>query len=37
MTGVLTRPAAVVLAGEMIGAILVSGIAKSQVRSVTPR
>jgi len=35
MTGVLTRPAALLLAGDMIGAILVSGIAKGELISVT--
>ncbi|HTP19363.1 MAG TPA: DoxX family protein [Solirubrobacteraceae bacterium] len=35
MTGVLTRPAAVVLAGDMIGAIVVSGIANGELVSVT--
>jgi putative oxidoreductase len=35
ITGVMTRPAAVVLAGDMIGAILVSGIAKSELISLT--
>jgi putative oxidoreductase len=35
ITGVLTRPAALVLAGDMIGAILVSGIAKSELISLT--
>ena len=35
MTGVLTRPAALVLAGDMIGAILVSGLAKGELISLT--
>jgi putative oxidoreductase len=35
MTGVLTRPAALVLAGDMIGAIIVSGIAKGEPISLT--
>jgi putative oxidoreductase len=35
MTGVLTRPAALVLAGDMIGAIVVSGIAKGEMISLT--
>jgi len=35
MTGVLTRPAALVLAGDMIGAIVVSGIAKGELVSLT--
>jgi putative oxidoreductase len=35
ITGVLTRPAALVLAGDMIGAIVVSGIAKSELVSLT--
>jgi putative oxidoreductase len=33
IAGVLTRPAALVLAGDMIGAIIVSGIAKGEVIS----
>ncbi|HET6868306.1 MAG TPA: DoxX family protein [Solirubrobacteraceae bacterium] len=33
--GVLTRPAALVLAGDMIGAIIVSGIAKGEIISLT--
>jgi putative oxidoreductase len=33
--GVLTRPAALVLAGDMIGAIVVSGIAKGEIVSLT--
>jgi putative oxidoreductase len=33
--GVLTRPAALVLAGDMIGAIVVSGIAKGELLSLT--
>jgi putative oxidoreductase len=33
--GVLTRPAALVLAGDMIGAIVVSGIAKGELISLT--
>lgn len=35
MGGVLTRPAALVLAGDMIGAIIVSGIAKGEPISLT--
>jgi putative oxidoreductase len=35
MAGVLTRPAALVLAGDMIGAIVVSGIAKGEIISLT--
>jgi len=35
MTGVLTRPAALVLAGDMIGASLVSGLAKGELISLT--
>jgi putative oxidoreductase len=35
MTGVLTRRAALVLAGDMIGAIVVSGLAKGEVISLT--
>lgn len=35
MIGVLTRPAALVLAGDMIGAIVVSGIAKGELVSLT--
>lgn len=35
MAGVLTRPAALVLAGDMIGAIVVSGIAKGELVSLT--
>jgi putative oxidoreductase len=35
MAGVLTRPAALVLAGDMIGAIVVSGIAKGELISLT--
>jgi len=35
MTGVLTRPVAFVLAGDMIGAIVVSGIAKGELVSLT--
>ena len=35
MTGVLTRPAALVLAGDMIGAIVVSGLAKGELISLT--
>ena len=33
IAGVLTRPAALVLAGDMIGAIIVSGIARGDGRS----
>jgi uncharacterized membrane protein YphA (DoxX/SURF4 family) len=33
--GVLTRPAALVLAGDMIGAIVVSGIAKREIVGLT--
>jgi putative oxidoreductase len=35
IAGVLTRPAALVLAGDMVGAIVVSGIAKGEVISLT--
>jgi uncharacterized membrane protein YphA (DoxX/SURF4 family) len=35
MTGFLTRPAALVLAADMIGAIVVSGIAKGELVSLT--
>jgi putative oxidoreductase len=35
LTGILTRPAALVLAGDMIGAIVVSGIAKRELISLT--
>ena len=35
MTGVLTRPAALVLAGDMIGAIVISGIANGELISLT--
>jgi putative oxidoreductase len=35
IAGVLTRPAALVLAGNMIGAIVVSGIAKGELISLT--
>jgi putative oxidoreductase len=35
ITGVLVRPAALVLAGDMVGAIIVSGIAKGEVISLT--
>jgi putative oxidoreductase len=35
VTGVLTRAAALVLAGDMIGAIVVSGIAKGELISLT--
>jgi len=35
ITGMLTRPAALVLAGDMIGAIVVSGIAKGELISLT--
>ena len=35
IAGVLTRPAALVLAGNMVGAIIVSGIAKSELISLT--
>lgn len=35
IVGVLTRPAALVLAGDMIGAIVVSGIAKGEIISLT--
>ena len=35
MTGILTRLAALVLAADMIGAILVSGIAKGELISLT--
>jgi putative oxidoreductase len=33
--GILTRPAALVLAGDMVGAIVVSGIAKGEMVSLT--
>jgi putative oxidoreductase len=33
--GILTRPAALVLAGDMIGAIVVSGIAREEMISLT--
>ena len=35
IAGVLTRPAAMVLAGNMVGAIIVSGIAKGEPISLT--
>lgn len=35
LAGVLTRPVALVLAGNMIGAIVVSGIAKGELVSLT--
>jgi putative oxidoreductase len=35
MAGVLTRPAALVLAGDMLGAIIVSGIARGEIISLT--
>jgi putative oxidoreductase len=35
IAGVLTRPAALVLAGNMIGAIIVSGLAKGELVSLT--
>jgi putative oxidoreductase len=35
IAGVLTRPAALALAGDMVGAIVVSGIAKGEVISLT--
>ena len=35
IAGVLTRPAALVLAGDMVGAIVVSGIAKGELISLT--
>ena len=35
IAGVLTRPAALVLAGNMVGAIIVSGIAKGELISLT--
>jgi putative oxidoreductase len=35
IAGVLTRPAALVLAGDMIGAIFVSGIARGELISLT--
>ena len=35
LIGVLTRPAALALAGDMIGAIVVSGIAKGELISLT--
>jgi putative oxidoreductase len=35
VAGILTRPAALVLAGDMIGAIVVSGLAKGELISLT--
>ena len=35
ITGILTRPAAFVLAGDMIGAIVISGIANGELISLT--
>ena len=35
IAGVLTRPAALALAGDMVGAIVVSGIAKGELISLT--
>jgi putative oxidoreductase len=35
IAGVLTRPAALVLAGNMVGAIIVSGVAKGELISLT--
>lgn len=35
VAGVLTRPAALVLAGDMVGAIVVSGIARGELVSLT--
>jgi putative oxidoreductase len=35
VAGALTRPAALVLAGDMVGAIVVSGLAKGEVLSLT--
>jgi uncharacterized membrane protein YphA (DoxX/SURF4 family) len=35
ITGVLTRPAAFILAGDMVGAVVVSGIAKAELVSLT--
>jgi putative oxidoreductase len=35
IAGVLTRPAALVLAGDMVGAIVVSGIARGEMVSLT--
>jgi putative oxidoreductase len=35
IAGILTRPAALVLAGDMVGAIIVSGIAKGELISLT--
>ena len=35
IAGVLTRPAALVLAGDMVGAIIVSGVAKGELISLT--
>src|SRR5437016_13976769 len=35
IAGILTRPAALVLAGDMIGAILVSGLARGEIISLT--
>src|SRR5436190_12154783 len=35
MLGILTRPVALVLAGDMVGAILVSGLARGEIISLT--
>jgi putative oxidoreductase len=35
IAGVLTRPAALMLAGDMVGAIVVSGVAKGELISLT--
>jgi putative oxidoreductase len=35
VAGILTRPAALVLAGDMVGAIVVSGIARGEMISLT--
>jgi uncharacterized membrane protein YphA (DoxX/SURF4 family) len=35
MAGILTRPVALVLAGDMVGAILVSGLARGEIISLT--
>ncbi len=35
IAGLLTRPAALVLAGDMVGAVLVSGIARGELISLT--
>ena len=35
IAGILTRPAALVLAGDMVGAIIVSGVARGELISLT--